>query len=53
MPKNEHSGVSGKAYDSAIPTMTIKIPMPANVKPPAKVPFKDLSRREASTTEDS
>jgi hypothetical protein len=46
MPKNLHNGSShvGMAKDSAIPTVTIKVPMPSNVKAPAKETPKSTSR---------
>jgi hypothetical protein len=43
MPKNLHTG-EGMAKDSAIPSITIKVPLPKNVKAPAKETPKSTSR---------
>jgi hypothetical protein len=45
MPKNMHTSSSHVgAKDSAIPTVTIKVPLPKNVKPPAQETPKSSSR---------
>lgn len=44
MAKNEHVRQSQIAKDSAIPSVTIRIPLPTNVKPPAKTPVKSIGR---------
>jgi hypothetical protein len=43
MPKNLHTG-KAMAKDSAIPSITIKVPLPKNVKAPAKDAPKSTSR---------
>ncbi len=45
MPNNIRNGNARAtmAKDSAIPKMTINVPIPRNVKPPAKTPIKKAS----------
>jgi hypothetical protein len=44
MPKKIHNGPAHGVKDSAIPSMTIKVPLPKNVKAPAKETPKSTSR---------
>jgi hypothetical protein len=44
MPKTQPSSMPPRKWKSSLPKMTIKIPMPANVKPPKEEPAQSSER---------